>query len=119
MKYNDDPDQSNQCNARLYLADDCGDNHATIRCHLFPGHGGPHSESFERLHNHNKVAIMWTVDERDKCVCCGKLGEEFRRCQNCCQPICEDCKVQVEDEYAFVCCKEDECKNRSSQEQRT
>jgi hypothetical protein len=51
-----------ECNARLYLADDYGDNSCTIRCRLEPGHEGPHRESFQR--GGEPVNITWVVDER-------------------------------------------------------
>ena len=56
-------DVEGECNARLYLADDWGDNGCTMRCSLPTGHDGEHQESFERS-NGNKVLIHWAMDER-------------------------------------------------------
>lgn len=53
------------CNAKLYLADDEGDNHCTITCELASGHKGYHLESFSRQDpaGRNDVTITWTLDE--------------------------------------------------------
>ena len=53
-----------ECNARLYLGDDYGDNVCTIRCRLPAGHDGPHREEFKR--GGKPVVITWEVDERDE-----------------------------------------------------
>jgi len=53
---------SGECNARLYLGDNFGDNHTTIRCSLKPEHDGPHREAFTRAGG--KVEITWEKDER-------------------------------------------------------
>ena len=50
------------CEARLYIADDYGDNEATIRCQLPSGHDGPHEERSERPGG-QQVVITWDVDE--------------------------------------------------------
>lgn len=52
------------CNAELHIADDYGDNHATMKCQLAPGHEGPHKEEFER--DGTPVLIYWECDEREK-----------------------------------------------------
>jgi hypothetical protein len=51
------PDVPGECNARLYIGDDYGDNYATIRCQLKPGHGGPHGEEYEV--QDKPVVITW------------------------------------------------------------
>jgi hypothetical protein len=55
-----------KCNAELHIADDYGDNHATMLCTLDPGHEGPHKESFIRVKDGKPkpVTITWEVDER-------------------------------------------------------
>ena len=53
-------DVDGECNARLYLADDWGNNSCTIRCHLPSGHTGRHQEEFER---DGMVTIQWEKDE--------------------------------------------------------
>jgi len=40
-------DVDGQCNDRLEIADDWGDNGATMRCQLKPGHDGPHREAYK------------------------------------------------------------------------
>ena len=55
-------DVAGQCNAHLYIADDYGDNHATMRCQLCPGHDGSHREEFKR--GGKPVVVTWEVDEK-------------------------------------------------------
>lgn len=50
------------CNAELHIADDFGDNSATIKCQLEEGHSGPHLEAFMR--NGKSVTINFECDER-------------------------------------------------------
>jgi len=56
-------DVDGECNARLFLADDYGDNVCTIRCQLCLNHTGPHEENFKR--GGKPVKITWEVDERN------------------------------------------------------
>ena len=58
-------DEEGECNARLFIGDNYGDNSATIRCQLAPDHDGVHREQFER--EGGAVTITWVVDEREKC----------------------------------------------------
>ncbi len=60
--YGEPEDIPNECNARLYIGDNFGDNHATIRCGLQKGHPGIHNEKFKRGSG-NEVFISWTHDE--------------------------------------------------------
>lgn len=55
-------DVPGECNARLFLSDDHGDNECTIRCNRPPGHEGVHREDFDR--DGDPVVIVWTRDER-------------------------------------------------------
>lgn len=55
-------DVENECNAHLYIADNFGDNHVTMRCQLSPGHEGAHREEFKR--GGELVAVTWVIDER-------------------------------------------------------
>lgn len=57
-------DIDGECNAHLYIGDNFGDNHATMRCQLEPGHDGPHKEEFER--NRKPVIVTWYFDEREE-----------------------------------------------------
>jgi len=73
-----------ECNARLFIGDDYGDNTSTMRCQLPPNHCGPHRERFIR-ESSGEVIIFWERDERKNCVThglsdqssCGKCSEEF------------------------------------------
>lgn len=62
MSYGEPENVLGRCNARLYIADDYGDNRATIRCQLDPEHEGQHKEEFKR--GGKPVLIYWEVDER-------------------------------------------------------
>lgn len=55
-------DVEGQCNARLYLGDDYGDNTCTHRCFLPAGHEGLHKEEFK--HGGGQVVVTWEKDER-------------------------------------------------------
>ena len=54
-------DVKGECNAHLYIGDNFGDNHATMRCQLEPGHSSPHEETFRG----GSVKVTWEEDERD------------------------------------------------------
>ena len=56
-------DQPGQCNAHCYIADNYGDNHATMRCQLPKGHEGLHQEAFTK-HDAGQCILTWTHDER-------------------------------------------------------
>lgn len=56
-------DVEGDCNAKLYIGDDYGDNHATMRCQLPVGHEGEHKEVFQR--GGEPVTITWGVDESE------------------------------------------------------
>jgi hypothetical protein len=64
-------DVKNECNARLFIGDDFGDNRCTMRCARSPGHEGPHKETFER--SHGPVSVTWHGDERDRCMHCDSI----------------------------------------------
>lgn len=49
-------DGEGRCNARLSIGDDYGDNSATMRCQLEPGHSGAHSEEWH--HEPEKKAVV-------------------------------------------------------------
>ena len=55
-------DVAGECNDRLFLADDYGDNDCTIRCSLSPKHKGLHKESF--LWEGKRVTITWEFEKR-------------------------------------------------------
>jgi hypothetical protein len=55
-------DVKGECNARLSISDDYGDNSCTLRCQLPPGHKGLHKEEFDRG---GPVIITWACDERE------------------------------------------------------
>jgi len=52
-----------QCNARLTIGDDYGDNHATMRCQLAPGHEGKHRENYQSRIS-GQVTIEWEHDDK-------------------------------------------------------
>lgn len=56
------------CKAELHIADDYGDNHATMHCDLEDGHSGPHIERF-RLgigeRGAHDVQVEWFGDDRE------------------------------------------------------
>ena len=60
MSYGEPDDVPGQCNAHLYVADNFGDNHATLRCQLPKGHPANHVESFSG----RAVVVQWEKDER-------------------------------------------------------
>ncbi len=51
-------DVAGECNVRLEIGDNYGDNTATMRCQLEPGHDGRHREEFEREEG-KKVIVEW------------------------------------------------------------
>lgn len=56
-------DIDGECNARLFLSDNYGDNHTTLRCQLAPDHEELHQEQCRD----GTVTITWTTDGRKKC----------------------------------------------------
>ncbi len=50
------------CKAELHIADDFGDNHATMKCQRIRDHEGEHCEEFQR--DGTPVVVRWEVDER-------------------------------------------------------
>lgn len=56
-------DVEGECNSHLYIGDDYGDNHSTMRCRLPKGHEGPHREEFRR--DGGQVVVTWEKDERE------------------------------------------------------
>ena len=71
-------DVKGECNARLSIADDMGDNSATIRCKLQPGHDGPHKECYNAGYHGdvNNVTITWDKDSREQVGVAVGDGEE-------------------------------------------
>ena len=53
-------DVDGECNAHCYIADDYGDNSATMRCALPVGHEGLHREVFRN----GGCVLTWKNDER-------------------------------------------------------
>jgi hypothetical protein len=51
-----------ECNAHLYIADNYGDNHATMRCQLSEDHEGLHKETFQC--QGTDVTVTWEIDEK-------------------------------------------------------
>jgi hypothetical protein len=60
-------DVDGECNAHLYIGDNYGDNHATMRCGLLEGHDGVHREVFSRTTTEgppSECVMTWEQDER-------------------------------------------------------
>ena len=69
-------DVDGECNARLFIGDDFGDNCCTMRCKLPPNHKGPHEESF---HHYGKpIKVTWEVDERETETCVVEESEKTK-----------------------------------------
>jgi hypothetical protein len=82
MTYGSPQDVAGECNARLYIGDDYGDNRATMRCQREPGHEGKHREVY-KTRDSGEVTIEW---ERD-----GRLAEgEPETVEDLMKPIVED-----------------------------
>jgi len=64
-------DVPGECNARLFIGDDFGDNSATMRCSLVPGHDGSHEKRYGEPGA--RIVVTWEKDERGACGVCGKL----------------------------------------------
>jgi hypothetical protein len=56
-------DVEGQCNVRLEIADDFGDNHATMRCQREPNHEGKHREVYQSKQA-GEVTVEWERDGR-------------------------------------------------------
>lgn len=61
------PDVEGECNARLRIADDYGDNVGTMRCQRPVGHEGPHQERWrlDRERGAHNCTVTWEGDDRD------------------------------------------------------
>ena len=64
-------DVQGECNARLAIGDNFGDNHATMRCKRRLGHSGNHIEGYASS-TAGEVMVVWQHDERDGCYYCKK-----------------------------------------------
>ena len=67
--YGEPEDREGECNARLFIADNHGDNHATMRCQLKPDHTGPHQEVYNAGSEafKNTVLVSWECDQTIVC----------------------------------------------------
>lgn len=79
------------CDAELYIGDDHGDNHATMRCEEPAGHDPPHREVFFHNGGKQRVVVTWTEDEREECDECKKRVENTIYCDACTDDLCEAC----------------------------
>ena len=55
------PDVPGKCNAQLHIADDFGDNTATMKCQLEPGHEGRHVEVWKS----GRAKVEWEGNDAD------------------------------------------------------
>lgn len=62
MRYGEPEDVVGKCNARLHIADNFGDNHATMQCQLSPGHEGRHEEVWRS----GECKVEWIGDDREE-----------------------------------------------------
>jgi hypothetical protein len=65
MSYGEPKDEPGKCNARLFIGDNFGDNHATMRCSREPGHEGKHRERYT-ARGAGEVSVEWDRDEREQ-----------------------------------------------------
>ncbi len=94
-------DIESECNARLYLADDYGDNPCTFRCRLSPGHLGEHTVIFATKNDSipYRAMISWHEDESSKCSACkgsfptGSVEKDL--CIDCDVRECSSCKMKL------------------------
>lgn len=68
------PNDPGKCNAELHIADDYGDNIATMKCHLEPGHEGRHTEIWKS----GLAKVEWEGDDRTTM----KMVEDFIACKD-------------------------------------
>lgn len=98
---------ANQCNACVFIADDYGDNSATLHCQLAPGHDGIHREEFER--KGGLVTVTWAADERQKCDhMCGQWRHDHRDESIACPKdaddhVFSDCAFCNDEKDAKIC----------------
>lgn len=98
-------DKPGECNARLFLSDDHGDNTCTIRCGLLPDHDGNHREVFTR-DTSGKVNIAWAKDERHTCPRHGLQPD--RDCTPCNDaPVMCSIHGMRDSDMCMPCCEED------------
>ncbi len=85
-------DVPGECNAHCYIADDYGDNSATIRCGRAPKHDGKHREAFEG----RDVVVEWAEDEREEWMCrtCGRIHDDLPSMGECVDCGSEDLTSQ-------------------------
>ena len=115
-------DVEGECNARLFLADDHGDNGTTFRCQRRPGHAHGHRERFPQPGGNGTVTVFWPIDESAICSNCGKREargrmEDGQCCFTC--PTCGKTRSIVyrgeDGQCCFVC---PACGERRDQEDR-
>lgn len=79
-------DDTNFCNSRLFFADDFGDNPCTMKCQLRPGHKGKHKEVTKRKdldgNSIGSAIVTWLADERIICKRHGIQPSKYG-CQVC------------------------------------
>lgn len=63
MSFGEPEDVPGDCNARLYIGDNFGDGHATMRCGLPASHEGLHCETYS-ARNGGQVTVTWEKCER-------------------------------------------------------
>lgn len=94
-------DIEGECNAHLYIADNYGDSHGTMRCGLKPGHEGMHDETYR--HRDGRVTVKWDGDDRatdedTECSLCDGAGckacdASFLPSEKCCE--CGSLEIEI------------------------
>jgi hypothetical protein len=56
--YGPPEDKEGECNNRMVMGDDYGDNSCTMRCQREPDHIGLHQEKYPDL-DHDEITITW------------------------------------------------------------
>jgi hypothetical protein len=94
-------DIEGQCNARLILGDDFGDNHCTFRCQLEPDHSGQHQEKHNQGDDEdpNWVVVQWDNDHTIVCEKHGRVAKFDGQCEQCYNENHPEPKVPYIDDY--------------------
>ncbi len=75
-RFGEPEDVEGECNAHLHIADNHGDNHATMRCQLEPGHDMDNKPTYHQEtwpSGSGECTVTWPGDDRP-CEACDGLG---------------------------------------------
>jgi len=92
-----DNDVKGECNARLFIGADHGEDTATFRCGLHAGHGGLHSAMYDANAGcdfpSSMVSIKWVLDETIVCPAHGRVDRNWHKDQE----DCDECQREREE----------------------